>query len=197
VGLGVVLLAAGVTLTPLGGYLTKRLTDAAPVVSRLYSFTIAVEMIEERPWLGWGYDYYEAGYYDHVLAFQRRHRSAARSQKEAERYDYILTTHEGTPPKEVHNDLLETAVDCGLLGVFALFGLALTFATSAARAARLATDKRDSALLALIFSALLCMGIDGLFGFTLRLPCSAMLFWGLLGIGSRLSRDTVPAASET
>ena len=176
IGLGA--FGAACLWTPLGAYLARRTAETRPIASRVYAFVLAVEMIKQRPLLGWGYANYETHYFDEVMKFQRR--------PGAEIYNAYLMLSEGVPPKNVHNDLLEIAVDCGLIGVFAVLGMAVAFGLSMARALRASADSRDSALLLGILLALGCLAIDGLFSFPLRLPCSAVLFWGLLGIGSRL-----------
>jgi hypothetical protein len=168
--------------TPLGGHLRARLTDSQPIASRLYTFTIAVEMVKQKPLLGWGYGAFNSGHYlEQTAAFQ--------SRPEARAFDEFLMVVGGRPAGEVHNELLEVAVDCGLLGVFALFGMGLTMLRSGWRALRSLADRQCAALLLSLWLALGCVIIDGLFSFPLRLPCSAMLFWGFLGIASRLAAE--------
>ncbi len=168
--------------TPLGGHLRARLTDSQPIASRLYTFTIAVEMVKQKPLLGWGYGAFDSGrYLEQTAAFQER--------PEARAFDEFLMVVGGRPAGEVHNELLEVAVDCGLLGVFALLGMGLAMLRSGWRALRAVADRQRAALLLSVWLALGCVVIDGLFSFPLRLPCSAMLFWGFLGIASRLATD--------
>lgn len=182
VSVGIVALFCALCLTPLGGHLSRRATESTAVASRLYQFTIAVEMVKERPWRGWGYGAYATSdYFDSVVAFQ--------GEEENEVFEPLLMMLKGEPPRYVHNDLLETAVDCGLVGVFALLGLGVAFLGVSWRAIRRASDRRDAALSLTLVAAIGCVAVDSLFGFPLRLPCSSMLFWGLLGIASRLAAD--------
>ena len=55
---------------------------------------------------------------------------------------------------------------------------------------------RGAAPLLGVLMALSCIMIDGLFGFPLRLPCSAVLFWGLLAIGARMAVEESRGAIE-
>ncbi|MCX7016286.1 MAG: O-antigen ligase family protein [Candidatus Sumerlaeota bacterium] len=179
VGVGLAAFAGVCAFTPFGHYLARRLTETQSIASRLYSFTIAAEMIRERPWLGWGYASFDAQYFNQVVELQK--------QKGSEVFNPLLIATQGKPPQFVHNDLLEIAVDAGLFGVFAFLAILVAYGAAAWRSIRSQADAREAALRAAVLLAVACVILDGLFSFPLRLPCSAALFWGLLAIGARLA----------
>lgn len=172
-------LAAAALASPLRGYIWQRVTETQAVAARLYIYAIGSRMVAERPWLGHGCGGYESGYYDAVIRYQQ-------SRPEAQAFERLLIDTRGDPPGRAHNDLLETAVECGLPGAFAWLALASAFWMRLLSAIRGAAESRDLALLLALGAALGAVAVDSLFAFPLRLPCSGMLFWGLLALASRL-----------
>lgn len=181
-----------IALTPAGDYLRGRMRETHAIATRLYGYTIATEMLRERPLRGWGYGNFGPLYYQRVVQFQQR--------PGAEIYRRLLNETEGIPPGEVHNDLLAVGVDAGLPAVFSLLGMGVTLLLTGLGAARRLISqgaRHEARLVLLLMAALLCSAIDGLFSFPLRLATSAMLFWGLLGICSRLSQNQVEGGAGT
>lgn len=197
--IALVILVLVIAISPLGSYVMERFRERQAIAGRLYAYSIATEMVQERPLQGWGYGSFATEYFDRVVRFQQRPGSEAYSQ--------LLNDMGGVPPGEVHNDLLAVAVDAGLSGVFFLLGILCVFFITIMNAAKVASRSRlpggnpgpprqegptnlhRSRLLIVLGAALLCILVDGLFSFPLRLATSAMLFWGVLAIGSRLSQE--------
>lgn len=188
--LAVMVATAVIAMSPLRSYVQKRLHEQQAVASRLYGYTIAVDMLRERPWRGYGYGSFGTEYFDRVVKFQKQPGSAV--------YRNMLIDMNGTPPGEVHNDLLAIAIDGGLPATFSLLGFFLAFTvlltTQSVRFARLGLHSESSMLISML-GAIICIMIDGLFSFPLRLPCSALMFWGIAAIGSRLAQEALTPGS--
>ena len=188
---GIVLLliaAVLIAVSPLRSYVEKRLREKQAIASRLYAYTIAVDMLRERPWRGWGYGSFSTEYFGRVVQFQQRPGSAI--------YRNMLTDMNGTPPGEVHNDLLAIAIDAGLPAAFCLLAILITLAgVIVVRSLQMARDelRTQSALLIAMLGAIICIAVDGLFSFPLRLPCSAMMFWGIAAMAARLAQQPLSA----
>ena len=111
----------------------------------------------------------------------------------ADVFKRLLIDARGVPPGEVHNDILAIAVDGGLPAVFAFLAMVMSFVLITVRAAnesRRQGNLRKKQLLVAALAAILCLLIDGMSSFPLRLATSAMLFWGVLAIGARLAQES-------
>lgn len=97
----------------------------------------------------------------------------------------------------VHNDLLEIAVDAGLLaaGLYLMaLVLGMGFSLVMAHSAENASRRRLGYALAVFFAAFL---VDGLFGFNLRVPVSASLLFLAFGVLDGLwAADAAPAPAR-
>jgi len=153
-----------------GGALLLTRTEGAlpldtPSILRLNGYYGAAQMMLSRPLLGFGPGNYDIENIPFWTPFEQR---------------WFAT--ENKKNDHVHNDLLETGVDAGLPGA-GLYLLLLTWGLLAAL--RLAGDARqpDAQPLGLVIGACLAaFAVDGLFGFNLRVPVSAGLFFLLLGV---------------
>ncbi|MCC6490381.1 MAG: O-antigen ligase family protein [Candidatus Hydrogenedentes bacterium] len=84
--------------------------------------------------------------------------------------------------RNVHNELLETGVESGFPGAFLFIGFLVALLTAALGIAYRARD-RDTRMLGYTLAACVtAFGVDGLFGFNLRRPASAAVFFVLAGI---------------
>jgi len=167
--LGISLLLAGAGV--LGGlaYTATKVEGALPIDSalilRLNGYYGAARMALEQPVLGFGPGQYEIEAPRYWTNFEQRWYAA-----------------EGKKNDHLHNDLLETAVDAGLLGAglylaLLVWGLVQALVLIASRGE---PDRRRLGLV--LAGCIAAFAVDGLFGFNLRVPVSAGLFFVLLGV---------------
>lgn len=145
------------------------------LVLRYQGYAGAARMALERPLLGWGPGQYAVENPRYWTPYEQRWFAA-----------------EGRLNDHVHNEPLETAVDAGLLAVVLLGAL---FAYAVLASLRLAFTTTDSPRRRLAFglaAAFTAFAVDGLFGFNLRVPASAGLFFLLLGVLDALSAMPAP-----
>lgn len=131
---------------------------------RYQSYVSATKMLFDAPFLGHGPAVYGLAYAPYWTPFEQ-----------------AWFAQEIRMNEHVHNDLLELAIDGGL----AAAGLYLTVLVLATGYGLLLAAQGTSPAqrrLGLAFAALFCaFGIDGLFGFNLRVPVTAALFFLMLG----------------
>lgn len=170
--LGLVALSAGM------GLLQWRTGSPLPLDTslhvRYWSYVSAVDMLKDAPLLGHGPGAYEFSYHKYW------------SQLEKEWF-----VQEGRKNQHVHNDLMEVAIDAGVpaAGLYLLM-LAIGVCAGIAYAARQRGENQWRGLLiAGLFTGFF---IDGLFGFTLRVPVSATYFFLLLGALDGMLGDDAP-----
>jgi len=162
-----------------------RLSESRPVLGRFYFYVAATRMIAEHPFLGVGYNNFGVEFWDYAAALQ---------EEPANRfYSYILEDLGGVRPDHVHNEYLQIAAETGGLGLATFFFLVVVFFL------RLVEDfgrlRHWSGRLALagLGAGVVFLLMDSLFSFPLRLPCSGVCFWLLMGIGTRYAwPETAP-----
>ncbi|MCC6696957.1 MAG: O-antigen ligase family protein [Candidatus Hydrogenedentes bacterium] len=94
----------------------------------------------------------------------------------------------------VHNELLETGVESGFAGACLYIAFLVALLTSALHFA-IKTRDRDARLLGYTLAACVAaFGVDGLFGFNLRSPASAAVFFVLAGIVVGISGEAKAAS---
>ena len=82
----------------------------------------------------------------------------------------------------VHNELLETGVESGFVGACLYIGFLVALLTTAL-GMTFKSENRDARLLGYTLAACVAaFGVDGLFGFNLRSPASAAVFFALAGV---------------
>ncbi|MCC6142404.1 MAG: O-antigen ligase family protein [Candidatus Hydrogenedentes bacterium] len=135
---------------------------------RYNSYFSASEMLLDRPALGFGPGVYALD----IAAYWTP-------------YEEQWFASEGRRNTHVHNDFLEAGIDAGAPGIL-LYALVLALGILAAL--RLAGEARTRGLGITLAAALAAFAADGVFGFNLRVPVSAGLFFALLGIVEGLSR---------
>ncbi len=131
---------------------------------RYNSYFGAAEMIAERPFLGIG----PGNYVVETPRFWTPYEQEWFETKS------MMNEH-------VHNDVLESAVELGLGGALlyiAIFVLAISASMALAQRREAQGDRRLGLFFAAFFIA---YGIDGLFGFNLRMPVSGCLFFIMAG----------------
>lgn len=171
--------AAAVTIVGFGaaGFLVIRMTtgqflpvDDAPTVSRYNAYFAASTMVVDKPLLGFGPGNYVIENPNYWTPFEKKWFAEG----------LIFNDH-------VHNEILEVAVDAGLPAA-GLFGA--VFILAIARAFQLAqrSDDPRRRRLGYTFIAFFCaLFVDGLFGFNLHVPVSAIMFFVGLGMLEGLS----------
>ncbi len=178
-GLIAVALVLGGALTGAALLAGSRGDDAVPLdgasVLRLNGYYGAAQMALARPLLGFG-----PGSYD------------VESPRFWTPYEQQWFASEGKKNDHVHNDLLETAADGGLLAAALYLGLLLFAILASFRLAVLGLDADQRKLGWILGACFVAFAVDGLFGFNLRVPVSAGLFFLLLGI---LHAQTAPGHS--
>ncbi len=139
---------------------------------RLNGYDNASRMITERPVLGIGPGRYGKTTPGHWTEF--------------ESLWYGLTgKHNG----HVHNDLLETAVEAGLLGLLAfvlLLVIAVLIGLKGYYHYQSKPERNESRFALLLVLMIVGFVVDGLFGFPLRVPVSGALFFVVLGMVATL-----------
>lgn len=148
---------------------STRITDRLPLdlssFLRLNSLSNASRMVAAAPWLGWGPGNYQIENVRFWSAFEQDWYATERR----------LNTH-------VHNDILETATECGMIGAachIAVLIFALWKCVKAYSTAHLPLHRR---LALALLAAITAFAADGLLGFNLRAPASAGLFFVMLGV---------------
>jgi O-antigen ligase len=145
------------------------------LVLRYQGYAGAARMALERPLLGWGPGQYALENPRYWTAYEQR-----------------WFASEGRLNDHVHNEPLETAVDGGLLAVV-LLGALFAYATLASLHLAFTTaDPLRRRLAYGLAAAFAAFAMDGLFGFNLRVPASAGLFFLLLGLLDALSATPAP-----
>lgn len=145
------------------------------ITLRYHSFFGACEMIQDRPWLGYGPGMYQVFNPEYWTDFEQER-----------------TSRRNMMNFEVHNEPLQFAVEAGLLGgilYVALFvagftyGLCLWFAN----------PSRDARVLGLTLAAfLVAFFVDSGFGFNVHVPASSTMLFILTGTLVGLLRDGAP-----
>jgi O-antigen ligase len=147
--------------------------------ARMYDFGLASRMFREHPLFGRGYGTFKIDYYNALVDFQMRDRSA-------DLYVPHLSEVQGRPPQHVHDDYFEIALETGVVGLVLFLGiLAWTAARLGAVILRPPAGSRTWLALAL-GCALLAILSDATMSFPLNLPLTASLFWCLLALAHRL-----------
>jgi len=157
-----------------------RLKAARPVESRLYFYMAARRMIADHPVLGVGYNNYGVEFWDYADALQKVPRNRV--------YGYILEDMGGVRADQTHNEYLQIAAETGLLGLATFFLFLVIFLGRLAKDYLHSQIWHDRLLLAGMAGGVAFLLVDCLFSFPLRLPCSSLAFWLVLGIGSRYAR---------
>ncbi|MCX8037197.1 MAG: O-antigen ligase family protein [Candidatus Sumerlaeia bacterium] len=165
---------------------SQRLSDARPIQGRLYFYLVATRMIVDHPVIGIGYGQYGVRFWEYADALQ--------SDPKNKVFNFILEDVGGIRADQTHNEYLQMAAETGLLGLAAFFFLLIVFY------GRLRNDFRhpeladERLILAGIGAGVAYLLVDSLFSFPLRLAGSSLVFWLLLGIGSRYAcEENVPA----
>lgn len=131
---------------------------------RYQSYVSATKMLFDAPILGHGPAVYGLAYAPYWTPFEQ-----------------AWFAQETRMNEHVHNDLLEVAIDGGLAAAGAYLTmqvLGMAYGLLMAAQATTPTHRR----LGFTFAALFCaFGIDGLFGFNLRVPVTAVLFFLMMG----------------
>ena len=144
---------------------------------RLNGYDNASRMITERPVLGIGPGRYGKTTPGHWTEF--------------ESLWYSLTgKHNG----HVHNDLLETAVEAGLLGLLAFVLLLLISVLIGLKGYyhyQSKPERIESRFALLLVLMIVGFVVDGLFGFPLRVPVSGAFFFVVLGLVATLYKATL------
>ncbi len=144
------------------------------LVLRLNGYHGACRMMMDHPLLGIGVGNYATENIPYWTSYEKR---------------WFVT--EGKKNYHVHCDLIEAGVDAGIPGSTLYLALLLwVLLVSFALASPSAPSQRAGYILAACFTA---FAVDGLFGFNLRVPVSAGLFFLLVGM-LETSRGTPPAA---
>lgn len=145
---------------------------------RYQSYVSGTRMLLDAPILGHGPGVYKLTYPPYWTEFEQQWFAQSTRMNE-----------------HVHNDLIEVAIDAGLVvaGLY-LALMVMGIASGLLIAFGAASDRRRYAgyLIAGLFSAFL---IDGLFGFNLRVPVSAAFFFVMLGMVEIAWQRPVQAAS--
>jgi len=163
-----------------------RLGESRPVLSRLYFYVAASRMIAERPVLGVGYGSFGVEFWDYAAALQ---------ENDANRvYSYILEDMGGIRPDQTHNEYLQTAAETGLVGLATFLFLVVFFFLRVREDYRSMSDWPGRLLFGGMAAAVAYLLMDCLFSFPLRLPCSSLVFWLVIGVASRytLSESLCP-----
>ena len=171
---------------------TRRLTEARPVDSRLYFYLAATRIIAQHPLLGVGYNNYGIEFWHYTADLPEDPRNRV--------YSYILEDMGGVRADQTHNEYLQIASETGLLGLATFFFFLVIFFGRLWRDYRHSQIWHDRLLLAGTAGAVAFLLVDCLFSFPLRLPCSSLAFWLVLGIGSRYGRPeplSVPAGRDS
>lgn len=149
------------------------------LVIRYQSYVSAADMLFDKPLLGHGPGVYELTYQDYWTPFEQ----------EWFAQEMRMNAH-------VHNDLMEVAIDAGLpaAGVYLLvlvlgIGYGLVYAFSHSEPER----RRLGYMFTAFFAAFL---VDGLFGFNLRVPVSAAVFFIALGLLDAMRAEESPAPAR-
>ncbi len=164
---------------------SQRLSDARPIQGRLYFYLVATRMIVDHPLIGIGYGQYGVRFWEYADALQ--------SDPKSKVFNFILEDVGGIRADQAHNEYLQMAAETGLIGLAAFFFLLVVFF------GRLRNDFRNPELaeerlvLAGIGAGVAYLLVDSLFSFPLRLAGSALVFWLLLGIGSRYAHEETAA----
>lgn len=167
----------------------RRMTTGRSVAPRLYAYMAAVKMISANPLLGVGYNAYGVEFWDYSVALQQDPRNQV--------FGYVLEDMGGVRSDEAHNEYLQLAAELGVPGLGAFFLLLAVFFVGIRYDFLGAAVAADRFVLAGLAGAVLFVLIDSLFSFPLRLPCSSLAFWLILGVGSRYSFDeTVKAPAR-
>jgi len=158
-----------------------RLGESRPVLGRLYFYVAANRMIAHHPILGIGYNNFGVEFWNYAASLQ---------EDPANRfYAYILEDMGGIRPDQTHNEYLQIAAETGVLGLTTFLFLLVVFFLRMREDYRQVNHWPERLLFAGIASAVAFLLMDCLFSFPLRLPCSGMVFWLVLGIGSRYAHS--------
>jgi O-antigen ligase len=158
-----------------------RLGESRPVLGRFYFYVAATRMIAQHPILGVGYNNFGVEFWDCAAALQ---------EEPANRfYSYILEDLGGVRPDHVHDEYLEIASETGVLGLTSFLFLAAVFFMRAREEYLGMSHWSQRLMVAGTGAAAAYLLMDCLFSFPVRLPCSGMAFWLMLGIGSRYAQS--------
>jgi O-antigen ligase len=146
----------------------------SPSVLRLNGYYGAARMALDHPVLGAGPGNYDLESPRYWTPFEQR---------------WYAT--EGKKNDHVHNDALETAADAGFTGVALYFALLIWGVLSGLTLAGSAVDPGRSRLGYVLAACFAAFAVDGLFGFNLRVPVSAGLFFLALGLLQALQHGPV------
>jgi O-antigen ligase len=158
-----------------------RLGESRPILGRFYFYVAATRMIAQHPILGVGYNNFGLQFWDYAAALQED--SSNRF------YSYILEDLGGIRPDHVHNEYLQIAAETGLIGLATFLFLVVVFLLRMREDYRRMNHWSERLMLSGIAAAVVFLLMDSLFSFPLRLPCSGMAFWLILGIASRYVRS--------
>jgi putative inorganic carbon (HCO3(-)) transporter len=161
--------AALVTVLP-AAYRNAPLPMDGSLTLRLNGYHGVARMILDRPVLGFGPGNYELENIPYWTPFEKHWFAAERKKN-----------------NHVHNDVLESAVDAGLPGAAAYLAL-LCWGFLSGVALTGHQDRERRRLGYVLAACFVAFGVDGLFGFNLRVPVSAGLIFLLLGVTEALAR---------
>lgn len=166
-----------------------RLAEARPVQGRLYFYVVATRMIAQHPLLGIGYNNYGVQFWDYSDALQ--------SNPANHVYSFILEDVGGIRADQAHDEYLQIAAETGMVGLGVFFFLMVVYFRRVREEYQRLEARHDRLLLLGMAGAVGFLLMDCLFSFPLRLPCSSLALWLVMGIGSRYAwPEAVAAAPE-
>lgn len=174
--------AAGTALAgrALGSELRERIFSSEGLYVRLLPWHAASRLVADRPIMGIGQGRYFAEGREALYGFLK-------SEADADLYLVEMRIGRGGAADHLHNDFLQILVEAGLPGIFMFFAIAFLAFDALMRRVRTHADEPPLVPLCLI-GAMVCHGIDGFFGFPLRLPASSLLFWFIVATANREPR---------
>lgn len=150
----------------------ERVGDVSTVMTRLYAWVLATEMINDKPLLGIGYGNYKVKYFDYVDKTQKDERY--------KNYKQLLEYSQARMSARTHNDYLQTAAELGIIGLCAFLFILVIIICELLRLIR-SCKNTDWKFLAIVqFASIVVILTDAFFNFPLLLPNTIILFWGVV-----------------
>jgi len=164
----------------------ERVGDVSTVMTRLYAWVLATEMIKDKPLLGIGYGNYRVKYFDYVDKTQKDERY--------QNYKQLLEYSQARMSARTHNDYLQTATELGVIGICAFLFMLVIIICELLKLIR-SCKNSDWKFLAIVqFASIVVILTDAFFNFPLLLPNTIILFWGVVATSQVFSRGRIYAS---
>jgi len=151
----------------------ERIGDVSTILTRFYTWILAVEMIKDKPLLGVGYGNYQVQYFDYVDKTQK--------DEQNKNYVQLLELSKERMSPRTYNDYLQTATETGIIGLCAFLFMLIIILFEMIQLIKHSPHQHFKFLSLAQLASIIVILTDALFNFPFLLPNTIILFWGIVG----------------